>query len=1648
MDNKTAFNQLLERYREDATSTRHQGDTFERLTKMFLENDATYQSVFKNVYMWSDWALENGQNIQDTGIDLIGERHDGGITAIQCKFFASTTTINKEHLNSFLALSSKDIYTHRMFVDTTDVPWGKNAIDAIEGQTPKVQKVNKSHFISSTINWEFYLTNNTIGHFDKKVLRTHQKMSLEKTIDHFQENDRGKLIMACGTGKTFTSLKIAEEQAGKGKTVLYLVPSLALMAQTIREWFNDTEIGINAISVCSDQKVSKAHMAADLGDITTSNIPITVTTLPHELKDWTDNLSTEKMNVVFSTYQSIQAISDTQREHSMDKFDLVICDEAHRTAKFKETSKEESNFLKVHYESNIKSEKRLYMTATPKIFTKNAKLKAKQSDTVIASMDDKSLFGDEIYRVSFDYAVQHDLLTDYKVIVLALSEDSVKQEFQELLQDEDASLDIEFATKLLGCYKALCKVDLQDDTITDKNPMRRGIAFAKSIELSEDISRLLPKVVSSYKNDLEDKSLAPLNMEMEHIDGSFDADTRQKRLDWLQGETDDNTCRILSNARCLSEGVDVPTLDSVMFLHPKKSPIDIIQAVGRVMRKDPTGKKKMGYIILPVAVPAGIDPNKSLDNNKSFEVVWEVLNVLRSHDERLAGKINRMEFGRDISDKIDIICQSNVMSSSSKSTTNKSSELNKKDDQSNDTDGSQGQSDAQYSMDLDEKVVDAIKAQLVKNVGDRDYWEDWAEIIADIAQEHIARIKEILKSNAKAKSTFDDFVTELQDDLNPFVTNDDAIELLAQHLITKPVFDALFEDYDFTEKNPVSIAINKVLSVIQSKNLEAETNDLEAFYATVRNRVADTKTVDERQKLIVKLYDKFFKNAFPKTTKQLGIVYTPVEVVDFIIHSINDILVEEFKTNIGEKGVNIIDPFTGTGTFITRLLQSKLITPQQLKYKYKNEIHANEIVLLAYYIAGINIEQVYHQIMLENGVEGSYDEFNGICLTDTFQMYETEDMVAQLMPDNSERRKKQKELDIRVIMGNPPYSAGQKSANDNAQNVEYPDLDLKIKNSYVKHTTATNKNALYDSYIRAIRWGSDRIGKYGEDGGKGVMGYVTNGGWLSTESANGLRKCLVDEYSNLYVFNLRGDIRKNILSKGKAKEGGNIFDTGSQTGITITLFVKNPDKKSYGNIYYHDIGDDLKTKEKLSIIQQFKSINGITNQTQQNTENGQIGWQKITPDAYHDWINQRDDSFDEHTPMGDKKTKGKSNTQAIFHNFSNGLSTNRDPWCYNSSKNRLKTNMNSMIDFYNSEVDRYHAFGTTKEVKDFVSNDTKKIKWSSSLTPKVAAGIKAEYNGKGLVISEYRPFTKQWLYYDKLMNHRTGQFPDVFPIGANLNNRCICISGNVEQVGSFSTIMVDTVPNLHTLNSCQTFPLYLYDKNTEEGSLFDEETGDTDYFRKYAITDFAQERFSYGKEKMDKEDIFYYIYGILHHPDYTIKWEKNLITELPRIPKVETKDAFEKFVKAGRELAELHINYDSVEPYDKVNYLDKKGEKSAVLDPLNEFTDEHYRVEKMEFRKIGKDKDMTTIIYNDHITITDIPMDAYNYLIDGKSAIEWVKDRQVVKTDTASQITNDANDYAIETMKNPKYPLELLLKVITVSLKTQKIIKNLPPLEF
>ena len=1626
---------LLQTYRTQTATERDKGTAFEKLIAAWLVTEPVHALRFECVELWSDWARRVGRDRADIGIDLVGTLKNGNLAAVQCKFFDANRSIRKEDIDSFIAASAKHAFSERIIVETTEKPWSEKAEEMLRDQTTPSTRVGIRNLRDSDVDWSAFKATGRIGKPRPKQLRPDQQKAFDAVVQGLGEADRGKLVMACGTGKTLTGLRIAEEIAGRGGSVLLLVPSLALMSQTIREWCVNALAPIKAFAVCSDTKVGKRRRSReDVAEIEVSDLALPATTDAEKLSTAFPEPRGNSMRVVFATYHSIAVISDAQAKHGLPDFDFIICDEAHRTTGVTLAGEDESNFVKVHDNAFVRGAKRLYMTATPRIYSDSARSKARDVDATLASMDDEELYGEYLHHYGFAQAVENGILSDYRVIVLVMDEGQVSTALQRRLADEDSSeLKLDDVTKIVGCYKALAKDGLSENSIRRSFPMRRAIAFCRSIDASKMVREEFNRVVEQYiaNSAHEDRTPDNFRCEVRHVDGTYNARERVDLLDWLKASGDRSECRILSNARCLTEGVDVPALDAILFLHPRKSQIDVVQAVGRVMRK--AEGKETGYVVLPVGIPPDVPADQALSNNERYRVVWQILNALRAHDERLDAVINQGGLGQDVSDRISIVDGRNVkMSTELQDLTAVVDDLpvrSRKESRIGEGRADYGAAarpdPAPHQLVIDE-FSRAIMAKIVEKCGSRAYWEDWAKDVSDIARAHMTRIRALVAvDGTDAQEFFQDFLKELRDDLNESVSEEDAIEMLAQHLITRPVFDALFEDHAFVEQNPISKAMTEVLSVIDEAGVSREAKDLEGFYASVRRRASGITEPQARQKLIVELYDKFFRGAFPLTTQKLGIVYTPVEIVDFIIRSVDEVLREEFGQTLGSEGVHIIDPFVGTGTFITRLLQSGLIAPDDLERKYREEIHANEIVLLAYYIAAINIETVFHGVVERKG----YLPFDGICLTDTFALHEGDDELSFYMKENTNRRERQKATEIQVIVGNPPYSAGQKEEDDNAKNVAYDRLDRRIQSTYANRSKSTNVQNLYDPYIRAIRWATDRIGN------AGVVAYVTNAGWLEANAMDGMRRGIVDEFASVHVFHLRG----NAYTSGERRkqEKGNVFGEGTRTPVAIAVFVKNPNALEQGTVLFHDIGDYLDRKEKLAIIREYRSIGGIRAKKR---------WHQIRPDKHGDWLDQRGEYEEGFIKIGDKKSKTRN---TLFDNYSLGVASGGDKWRVNPSLAELERNIKSLIGFFNAEVERWKnaQARSTEEghdslsIDDFVNYDTKRISWSRSLKQDVSKGKRLDPSDGEFVTCLYRPFNKQWCFYSRRLNEMTYQMPRIFP-NSELPNRVIAVTGKGSKNG-LSTIMCNALPDLNLLEAgSQSFPFWLYEQpESDNGSLL-ADVEDDGFQRREAINEYAVEHFhsAYPSETISKEDIFHYVYGLLHSEEYRERYRTKLAKELPRVPCVTNVEDFRAFRDAGQALGELHLGYESVEPYPA--QIDTDGKNLA--DMSQEAT---YRVTGMKHPKRGKEKDPTIVIYNPHITICNIPEAAWEYVVNGKPALQWVMERQCVKSDKASGIVSDANRYAIETVGDPRYPLDLFLRVITVSLETMEIVNSLPKLQ-
>ena len=1571
------FHAALDHIRSIATSEVEKGHLFERLMKAYFSQDPLYRDRFSEVWLWSEWTAERPDFAGgDIGIDLVAVERDGGFCAVQCKCYAPGTRVSKSQLDSFIAASAREPFSARLIVDTGD-EWGDNARKTIAHLKPACTVLRFGDLADRPISWPDLTVQEPEAlacGAESFHLRPHQQAAFDDVIRHFKDHDRGKLIMACGTGKTFTALRIAEAVAGMGGRALYLVPSISLLQQSMREWATQRAMPHRYIGICSDTRAGRNDEDASLEEL-----EIPVATDPAAISQALRSIPPNSMTVVFCTYQSLDLVRQAQ-DDGAPPFGLILCDEAHRTTGIERPGDKTSPFVLVHDAQRIRAARRLYMTATPRLYTDNAKAKAASHSVDVFSMDDEATYGPEFHRLPFSRAVEQNLLSDYKVVVLAMSEQHVDATLQAHLASADSEINLTDAAKVVGCWRALQN---PENKPTDTGPTRRlsrAIAFTNDIKSSRRLESHWDSIVEQAVALLpETEQRGAFRCETRHVDGKHHALDRKARIEWLKGSSE-AACRILSNARCLSEGIDVPALDAVLFMNPRNSQVDIVQAVGRVMRK--AAGKEYGYIILPVAVPAGVAPSLALDDNERFAAVWGVLRALRSHDDRFDAEINQIDLNRNPTARIIF-----------------------------NGDGFDGQDlpDEPATPGLPFPPLDlppgAIYAKIVDKCGDRKYWETWARDVADIFSRLVTRIEGLLDNpdNATLGEWFAAFHDELKVSINDSITRASAIDMMAQHILTQPVFEALFEQYEFARNNPVAQALDALREDFGEFGLENETRDLERFYESVRLRARGLDNSEARQRVLMELYEKFFATAMKKDADRLGIVYTPVELVDFILHSADHVLRQEFGRSLSDESVHVLDPFTGTGIFLVRLLQSALIRDADLSRKYRHELHANELVLLAYYIAAIHIEEAYHGRL---GADGDYEPFGGIVLTDTFNLHTARTSFPKdWLSGNSERVERQQSTPIQVVVSNPPWSVGQKSSADDNPNVDYPEIEQRVAETYAERSKATLKNSLYDTYKMAIRWASDRIGD------RGVVAFVTNGYWLYGNVDSGVRACLAEEFSSIHVLNLRGNQRTQ--GERSRQEGGKIFGQGSRAPVAVTVLVRNPDAGHQGcRILYHDVGDYLTREEKLEILREAGSVAGIED------------WQTITPDRHHDWIGQRDEAFQKLYPVGSKAAKAGQTDETIFRLFSNGYKTSRDAYIYNFSRDACETNAYAMVDDYQGAmlVREEHADYTVDQATGRYSSN---LRWDDALKDNLRQRKEVVYSPDNVWTTQYRPFVKQRCYVDYVLVNRKYQMDRIFP-SANSDNRAICVPG-VGSTKPFSALVVDTMPDLELVSKGQCFPRYRYERDAQrsdgQGELYDGK----ELRRIDNITDSALLAFQthYGDDAISKDDIFDYVYGILHAPDYRERFANDLAKDLPRVPLASD---FHAFAAAGRALAELHLGYETCQEYPLETGFTGPGEPKP----------EHYRIGERAMKYANDEK--TVLIVNDFIRLSGIPAAAHQYQVNGRTPLEWFIDRYRITRDKESGIVNDPNGW----FDDPHDLMTAIRRIVHVSVETVRIVEHLP----
>ena len=1354
-----ALNAIEDKTRRLSGSAVAKGKAFERLVKRVMEtHSGEYGPLrFEQVWLWNEWPESNGE--PDDGIDLVArqtKRFGGGLCAIQCKFYGSNE-VPTAGVAKFIAASADGRFASRLFIATSQT--SKKGKQLIDKAVPRCELLGIEQMNDWVDDWREYIDRpeELSAGLPKFEPRNDQEDALRAISWGFVQHDKGKLILPCGTGKSLVALWASEREVGAGGAVLYLVPSIALMGQTMSAWAQHRTVPHRYLGVCSDRTVGRKRDDPYGGDIAGLAMPVT-TDLERVREAIHEAAESDDMLVVFSTYQSSHVVADALT-HSELRFDLIICDEAHRTTGLQRTDpgllkdKEAlTGFQLVHDDSRLPADRRLFMTATPRVFTERAKRKIADKSIELGydvdsfSMDDESRYGPVFHRMSFSDAIEQGLLTDYQVLVIAVDEQSLSAELRSRI-DSDDELDKDTAIKLTGCWDALADPATMGtqrgrsagQLSLDGSNLRSAIAFANTVKTSREVadhwwSEVLDAHQQSTLHDL-------LKLDVTHIDGSTPAIKRAQQLDLLRqaAAEQDGACRVISNARVLTEGVDIPALDAILFLEPRKSKIDITQAVGRVMRR--AAGKDIGYIILPVVVPQGrrVTDDEVL-NGSDFKAVWDVVRALRAHDERVDYWVN------------------NIDTAKSKSRV-KLRRLGGEKDDPEETERFDPIQE-QLALQLDDKVASKIVAMC----GSRQYWPTWGQRAAGICRDIEQKLKRALV-RPELKAALDDFVHTMRQTVGPQVTSEGATEMIAQHLVTIPVFDHMFADSTFVRQNPVSAAIGEVLQKLESQGVQFKKEREPLTRAYEQMRIAFEGAVSSAGKVDIlrQIYEGFFDAAMKDTVKRLGIVYTPVDLVDFILRSVDVVCRREFGYGLSNPNVHVLDPFAGTGTFLYRLLTLKgangqyLIRDVDLLRKYRHELHANEIVLLAYYIAALKIEAG----MAERGgfEDGVYEEFPGVVLQDSMLRTDSSQRLSGFAPmrENSERAERQENLPIRVIVTNPPWSTGQDDAGDDNPNLRYDHIAKRVRATYGAAQLevtgrAAGGNSAGNLYIQALRWMSDRL----PDHEPGVLAFVHPNSLANANSLAGARKALREEFDGLYVVNLRG----NAYTVGEERrlEGEGVFAQGSRNGAQITLLVRNPNRQDARStvLQYVQVPDEMTLEQKFDWLTNLDDA-GDTDR-----------FESIPITPRHDWVDLSDGTFEEMIPVYGK-TNSAPNTLILDH--ASGIKTNADEYLYSFSRQSLVTKMRRMHAAYEEARVELQSVGAAEYEETFArctaNNRLSEIKWTETLKNTLRQGSALEFDEGRIREVLYRPFTRVWLYQDFRIISRGKAVAPMFPAGAS-----------------------------------------------------------------------------------------------------------------------------------------------------------------------------------------------------------------------------------------------------------------------------------------
>jgi predicted helicase len=1485
-------------------SKTERGRLLEVATKLYLQEQG-----FKT-YFWSEWASQKGLSLQDTGIDLVAEI-DGDLYAVQCKNW--DRAVSWRDVGTFVgSLLRKDLNFKGGFLVAKSV--SKEVEKEIERLGKTIITVSADE-LSEYLDQAKALLEGKPLTKEKKQLRPYQGQAIQSVLEGLQSRDRGKLIMPPGTGKTLVALRIAESFS-VGKLILFLCPSIALLDQSIKAWFRDSELPVHAYAVVSDRGVGRDD---ELNSRSLLSFP--ATTSAEELLG-AFRPEEDKLNVIFSTYQSLDVIKDAQ-QNGLPEFDLIICDEAHRTAGV--SKREETNFKLVHSNEHIKGKKRLYMTATPKVFDveKEEKERIEEENLVkIFDMSDEGIFGPTFFEYSFRRAIEEGYLSPYRIVVMTVDKKEVQEKLYEYLMSQ-GSLSIDDTTKLVGLGK-LIKGEVHNEDGTPLNlSIKRGIVFVNRVSKSKQVAEDFEAVFREYFG-----IQSPANIQ--HIDGNMSVFDKRRRINWLrEGGQRSHT---LTNAKVLTEGIDVPALDFVAFFDQKESVVDIIQALGRVVRK--AQNKEFGLVFIPLVVSTDRENIDEQIERTSYKTLWQVLNAVASLDSAFQSQIRviLIEDGnrtREIDpnrDNVIVLDRGNTQTSFFEP----------------------------IRKHLSTKIVRSFRLGSI-------FLRDWAQETAKTAKDLKDNVQIALEKDLSFRQKFEELRRALTTLLNESISDQDAINLIVQYILTKPIFDAVFE-----HKSPVDKILDSIFEYFKHF-LQNNIRELDKFYEQVQVKASGLRNEEERQEFLRHLYTNFFSVAFKETTDEVGIAYTPVPLVSFIVKFVNHLVQKHFGKTLDDEGVVILEPFAGMGTFISLAIENMDLQKLEEKLQRK-EIWANEILLLPYMAMVKNIESTIARKI------GKHLPFETALWTDSFslmeKLYEKQSpKLPMIIPEKfKELIDAQLKAKVNVLISNPPWRVGRENENVGRRNIEYRNLRMRIGQTYARYAKQlgiASVNKLYDTYIQALRMASDRIEE-------GVIGFVLNNGWLHGLSGRGIRKALSEEFVEVYVYDLRGDAR--VKSK---KEGENVFPI--QTGNCLLFLVKRKDKKGPAKIFYKAVKDYATKEEKFAELREWED------------QPDQIEWQEIQPNQKHDWIDQGEEEFESLVKLGDKRNKHEI---TVFDEYSLGLATNRDSYAYNFSKADLKMHMERLISTFNEHLERVWAREITEDnVEEKIERDQRKIKWDDSLKNELFRLRESQrFKNDRVFDAFYKPFVPMWVYFDRVFNDRTYRLPSIFPT-PDVENLAIVVSG-VGKGRVFDAFITTKIldKSFHT-TSVFLFPLYIYNEvKTLYGTVSQ---------RQDNITDQALRLFqkALNDATITKEDIFFYAFGVLSTPSYVERFRNNLSKELPRVPIL---DSFREISKLGRELAELQLAYQR---YVWAVVMKEEKEDLPEYSNLTITADENALSEYVE--KVRLDKENREITINGKVKVQGIPKFAIECKVGNYPPIEWVSKYLVRKEDEDTGIVWD-----------------------------------------